>query len=338
MPMNTVQTLSDLVTREIRPTFIDTYRIESEAYRDQMAMFMEMDQPSVRRQEFYAYAETSGYPERYQGDGVTSEAFKTRSFNAINYPWVKRIAWKIDDRKDSTVVDIVGQAKTTAQNWVVLPMLLAAQIKQATTDPTLLPVIPLAPDGVAIYNATDGDGNDRFGLSGGNTFTGAGVTIAGSLRTNLWTALARFRRFLNTKSKPLFNPGILGKGVLIEFAPANLQVFTEAFQQMRTWQVVQNAAATENVAAAGISNALRDGGFKFELFANPFLTGNSWYVTLLGAKKPLFEQVREKVYENFGVEENSDRARDNFEEYVQWKSRGTVAVGPAYGTISITNS
>lgn len=317
----------------LRTNFADAYKISYDAMRARLGLVMDLGITSDRRTEFYGYYETPPYPERVpEGQNPPSKNFKSRSFSVTNYQWMRRVEWSINDRKDEQTKTLPDMARMAGDHWGTLEERLFFQILTATSDPKLLPAIPNAPDGAALFNATDGDGGNRFGVSGGNTFANGGVTTGAAIRTDFFKAVSLFRRFQDTEGQPLWDEAALDQGFMVIFSAANLLPFMEAFTQR-----VNAQAATTATSNAGVTNVIMDSGQKVTLWPTQRLTGNGWFVISLGAKKkPIFSQQRESLYEVYATEETSDYSRDTGVEYIQWKSRGSAAVGPAYGAISIT--
>jgi hypothetical protein len=330
--MNPVITGSQLVTF-LRTNFADSYRISYDAMRGRLGRVMDLGIPSDRRIEFYGYYETAPYPERVpMGQNPPSKNFKSRSFSVTNYDWMRRVEWHINDRKDEQTKTLPDQARSAGEHWATLEERLFFQILTGATDPKLLPVIPIAPDGAALFNATDGDGGNRFGVSGGNLFANGGVSTGAAIRTDFFKAVALFKRFQDTEGQPLWDESVIDEGFTVIYPAVNLMAYAEAFNQKQNAQ-----AATTATSNAGVSNVIFDAGLKVTLWPTQRLTGNTWYVIANGAKKkPIFSQTREGIYEVYATEDNSDLSRDTGAEYVQWKSRGSAAVGPAYGAVQIT--
>lgn len=317
----------------LRTNFADSYKISYDAMRARLGLVMDLGITSDRRIEFYGYYETPPYPERVpEGQNPPSKNFRSKSFSVTNYQWMRRVEWSINDRKDEQTKSLPDMARMAGDHWGTLDERLFFQILSNVTDPKLLPTIPNAPDGVPLYNAVDGDGNNRFGVAGGNLFANGGVGNGPSVRSDFFKAVSLFRRFQDTEGQPLWDEAALDKGYMVIFPATNILAFYEAFEQKLTYE-----AAVTSTSNAGVSNVVMDTGHRVSLWPTQRLTGNSWYIIMLGAqKKPIFSQQREALYEVYATEETSDYSRDTGVEYIQWKSRGSAAVGPAYGLIQVT--
>lgn len=336
---------SDLALN-LNAAFRGTYDIREEAYADLRSIFMD-DIPSVGLTETHAYWETAPYPSRWpRGFARQSKGFKAVRYSIVNKDWEVAVGWHKNDRADDRLGGLEAQARTAGDHFATLPIRVATQIKEASTDDDLLESIPNAPDGADLYNATDGDGNDRFGLSGGNIIaSGSGVSNADQIREDYEDAMSRFPRFQNTEGQPLLNPAIINDGVLIEAPPQLRRVMREAFIQtphLATITATGAQAASASIVDAGsVGNVIVQAGDNVRLWFNPFLTdANNWYVHLTSSQivKPLFRQTRQGIEEHFATADNNDSMLRNGEESVWWDCREGYGVNIPYGTISVVNS
>ena len=202
------------------------------------------------------------------------------------------------------------------------------QIIQGTTDFTLLDVIPNAPDGAALFSATDGGGAPRFGVAGGNVVTGSGVVTPDNIRTDFFEALERMASFVNPKGEPALDPTIIDQGVCLIYGIGNTKVVREAFVQGRSVQVTQNVGGTENVAATTPTNIILDSGIPVRLKGTSRNNFNP---------KPIFSQVVEALSENTETESNSDRARRTKIEGIFWDAIKGYGVNLPLGAVQIDN-
>jgi hypothetical protein len=327
---NPVITSSQLVTFA-KTAFWDTYHIAYDAMRARLGTVMELALPSDRRTEYYGYFESAPYPKRWaQGETISSKNFKSTSFSVTNYTWGRRVEWDKADRLDDLTKSLLVRARDAGGHWATLEERQFFQILLSTVDQDLLPAIPLAPDGAALFAATVG-GVARFGVTGGNIVATSGVASAAAIRTDLMTAMSRFRRFQDTEGQPLWDDAVLEQGVTVMFNPANLEVFNGAFLQR-----VNAQAITTAVSNAGVTNLILDSNIPCKLWPTQRITDNTWYIALHGAqKKAIFSQVREPLQEYYATSDNSDSVRDTRTEYVQWESRGSAGVAIPYGLIQV---
>jgi len=349
MPNSTVAAGSVLVGGNdvallVNSSFSETYGIRQESYDAVVSLFMD-DIPSMGLTETHAYWETAPYPRRWpRGSKRQTQAFKAVRYSIVNKDWEVAVGWHKNDRKDSRLEGLERQARMAGGNFALNRIRVSTQIKEGTADDDLLDAIPNAPDGADLYNATDGTGAPRFGVTGGNTFTGFGVTNADQIMEGYETGMSRFVRFQNTEGFPLLNPAIIADGVVIEYPPQIRRVMRQAF--ISAQQLITVTAAGAQAQGAGvvdgtaIPSPLIAAGDKVQLFENPFLTDpDNWYIHLTSPEivKPLFRQTRQGVEEHFATADNNDEALKTGEESVWWDSREGYGVNMPFSTISVTN-
>lgn len=331
---------SNLLTAGLRSDFWDTYERTYNGMQARLSKVMELNVPSDKLTEIYGYFLSSPYPRRWpRGEGLPNKNFKGVQFSVTNRDWAVRVSWHENDRQDDQTKSLRDRATAAGEHFATLDERVFFQINTGATDSQLLPAIPNAPDGVGLYSATDGDSANRFGVSGGNIVTGNGVASAGTIRSDFFNAIERFRQFQDTEGQPLWDDSVIDSGYVLFFNVANWQVVAEAFQQGRTMQILQNVAAAENVAAATPTNIVMDSGLNVELVPTQRITDNDMFVYLKGARrKPIFKQVRQPIREWFATMDNSDSSRDTKIEYAQWEARFGYGVMLPYGAVQINNS
>lgn len=328
-----------VLTAGLRGDFRDVYDKTYDDVKSQLGPVMEMDIPSNKLTEIYGYWESSTYPERWpRGMPIAEKAIRARQFTITNKDWGKRISWHENDRQDDQTQGLYDRARDLGEHFSTLAERVFFQILTATTDATLLDAIPNAADGAALYSSTDGDGGNRFGVSGGNILTGQVFTSGQSVRNAFWGGIQRLRSLQDTEGQPLWGERIFQQGVTIFFPISMWQAMSEAFIQARTAQVIQNVAAAENVAAAAVTNVVLDAGMKVTLVPSQRITASTAiYLFLNGAKrKAIFRQVRMPVRDAFATMDTSDSTRDTKVEYQQWDCREGYGVVIPYQTVKIT--
>lgn len=294
---------------------------------------MDLALPSNSRQELYAYHNTAPYPSfSPYGDTMRFKGFSSVQWQTINYPYKLAIGWNAFDRADDKLQDLMKQAQMGGQHFKTLPERVLIEFLLGSTS--LLPTLPNAPDGVALYYATDGSGANRFGVSGGNIETGGGVASASAVRTDFWQVRARFQAMQDTEGQPLWDAGLLDGGFTVVYSSANEEVFREAFVQGRTL-----AGPLSSTSNGAVTNTIMESGLAIRLCPTQRLLGtDDWFVFANKSPyKPLYRQIREDVKETFHTYDNSDHASQTDEEWVQWVARYGFGVGPAYGTIKVNN-
>ena len=338
MPSTPVTLASDLL-RDVRFEFRDAYKDTWKGVDAQLGSVMRLGSPSTKLTEYYGYPESPLHASRWdRGEGIPSGGFKTVAFNVTNYRYARRVTWERTDREDDQLQGILPTARATGSRFALIPERAFFEIETGTAS--ILPAIPNAPDGVDLFNATDGSGANRYGVSGGNIITGDGVATTQAILTNFYEAIARFLLMTDTEGQPLWGEDVIRKGVTVIYGSALIKAMGEAFIQIRQFQSVASATSPYGPAAAAVTNLVKDMNFNVSLYATPRKTDNDWSVWLNAPVAPaVFEQVRDPLEERqfLSADNNSDAVRDTETEGVQFRARLGYGVGPAYSAIKVNN-
>jgi len=320
------------LTNGLLSTFSTAYRQQYEGMKENLGRVMDLGLPSVHAQELYAYFKSAPYPRRWErGSTISSKAFASVGFSVTNYDYGLEIGWHKNDREDDVTKSLFDQAQQGGRNWGTLMERFFFECVNASAD--LLPAIPNAPDGAAMYSATDGASAARFGVTGGNIETGGGVASGDAVRADFWSSVARFSQMQDTEGQPLWDKSFLDAGYVVIYGSANEEVFREAFLQGRT--AIGANTATSNAA---VTNTILESGLSINLWPTQRITDNDWYVFAVGAQhKAVFEQTRQPLETHEQHMDNSDVARKTKEESVQWDSRHGVGVFLPYQTVKVNN-
>lgn len=329
---------SNVLANGLRTEFADTYTaIRNRQSDGRVGQIMDLGITATNRQHEFAYFEAGPHMEYWQrGNTVPSDAMGSVQFIAKVYEWARRVKWSKFDRQDDQTQSLMDAARMAGQSAALLPeRFLFDLLNNSTSLLTTLPAVPNAPDGVSLFSATDGTGAARFGATGGNLFSGGGVATLSAVLADYYKAIVRFMAFQDGKGQPLLAPDLIAGGQLIICSSADLQVFEQAFYQVR-----QGIVYGSNTAAAGVSNIVQDASRNVELWPSPRLATGDWYVALKNSpKKPFFLLNREGLREFTSLEgdNNSDHTRNTAEEYIQWEIREGAASALPYGIIKVDN-
>jgi hypothetical protein len=326
---------SPLLAEGLRTEFADTYtKIRNRQMASQIAQLMDISIGATNRQHTFGYFNAAPHAEFWRrGDPVPRDSFGSVTFVGRIHEFARRVSWSKFDREDDQTQSLMDAARMAGESFGLIPERIFFDLLNGTT--TALPFVPLAPDGVGFFSATDGSGGNRFGLSGGNLVSGSGVATVSAILANYYTALSRFMLFQDGKGQPLLDPAYVQGGVVVVAGAGNLQAFETAFMQMR-----QGIVYGSNTAAAAVSNIVQDAARNVELFITPRISDNDWYVFLKSPpKKATFHLERKAVqpFEALEGNNNSDSVRDSAEEYIQWESREGGGIALPYGAIKIDN-
>lgn len=300
----------------------NTWQIKSEQEQARYGGVIRFGRPTNNFITRLGYAENPPVPRRVPwGEKPTGKALRYRSWDVVTRRVMSEIDYKKVDRELGNIGDIKSAAEAGGRRFATYVIKVLYQLIEGTTNPDLLPSATsvLAPDGAAMFSATDGASADRFGISGGNIVGSQSITTGPAFYAAVWAALERILTFQDEDGEPVFpDEGILEQGVTIIFPTIHLQSAAEAFRQsLRAF-----AASGEN---AGVSNTFMDMGVPFTLIGTPRLaTTTAAYVFLQGAPiEPLVETEAMALNSMFFDESNSvELAREGKELYIHEKWAG----------------
>lgn len=327
MSGNTVSSAQTL-TAGIRAEFSDTYSRSYGGVQERLSSVAEFI-PSDKRTERYAYYESAPHWSIWNdGANIRSKSFKDATWTVSNRSFGIRVEWNRDDRRDDQTKSLLTRVKDAATSGPLLHERVIFQMMTGATDTDLLPSVPNAADGSALYSSST-----RFGASSGNLLTGSGVAAGPAIVTDFFSVMSQFASFQDTEGQPLWDPSVLDGGVVIYFKPANEKVFTEAFLQT----IHSYANSTSN---AGVSNVIQAAAKKVTLVATPRVTDNDWYAFLRQpTRKPFIVQERDPVTEKIVMYDDSMDAGvlASKVEFAQWDARFGYGIATPYATIKVDN-
>lgn len=291
-----------------RTEVINTYAQQYKGIVDRLG-FMFQPIPSDKLTEVYAYYKTPPYAARWpRGQNRRRKGFDSVKFYVTNHEWSVGTRWHKNDEQDSQI-PLASHARTVGTRAGNIIERVMIQFLTATTNTDLMPNIPNAPDGLALFSSST-----RFGRSGGNIQATSGVATGAAILSDFYSVRAKFRGFQDTESQPLLAEAAIDEGTYhIFYNSDNDLVFRQAFIQSRSVVIVKNVAATENVAATTPTNIILESGVKVVLHPTQRITDNTWYTVLEHAEIPIklfIHQSRWPMTERIETMENSDRARD----------------------------
>jgi len=322
-----------VLTAGLRNTFADAYQQTVDARTARLGKVMELGVPSDKREELYAFFETAPYPKRWpRGRNISSKPFDSVEFSVVNYDWGRRISWHEDDREDDQTQTLFAQAKSLGRHFATLHERIFFQMILASTNLDLLPAVPNAPDGAAIYSATDGGGAARFGVVGGNIITGTGVATANAIQNDVLNGIERFKQFQDTEAQPLWDEAMLdGGGYVLIYNVANDANVRRALK-------ATTYLARDPGGNAAVANLVVEEGINLELWPTQRITTDDLYLFAAGCDhKAVFQQERKALRESVAGMDNSDHVRDTKEEYLQYDARYGYGSFLPYQTVQINN-
>lgn len=339
MPIGAHIITGETLARGVQNNFANSYRRRYDSLAPQLAKHMEMDIPSNLFSPLFAYRESAPYPRRREwGSPIVSRGFRARNYSVTQHAWSIAVKWFEHDRIFDQLKSVEADARQAGENYATRDERVFFQYMTGAADTLLLPNLPNAPDGAALYSATDGAAAARFGVTGGNILTGTGVATAQAIREDFFNACERFAQFQDTEGQPALPWDVIERGVTIYYGIANDQIFREAFVQARPIQFLAGVDATSPRNAAAVTNVVVDSGRKVTLRPTQRITDNDWFVWLDEFDlKPLFSVVGKPLTETVQVPENSDIARSTREEGVYFDDYKTFGANIPWGTVQVNN-
>lgn len=318
MPAQVVATA--LFFPKLRTDFWATYRANETQVDERLGKIMNLSIASDMASEAFGYAQAAPVARYWnEGDAIPSDSFLTNLFLQRSYKFGIGVAISQTSIEDDQSKMIMARVLESAESFALLKERhFYWGITGGTTSDAiqLQPNLPLCPDGAALASATDGSGNSRFNVSGGNIQTTSGVGSATAIINDLVNGMSRIAAYQNTQGQPYWNPSDIQRELAIVFSSANYLNFRSALSQMFI------VAASGNAAP---SNIVLDADLKVMPIPNPRITNNNWLIAATATPTKFaywLERVAPK--EVVGETGNSDLARefDVFKLYV--RSRGAI--------------
>ncbi len=312
--------------------FATTYERTITESNERLEMAMRRGIPSDKRAEIHFYFESAPHVVRWvKGANRPMGGFRGIQWEVENLDWGRGIEWHANDADDDLTGSLVTRARDLALSFGILDERVFFQIITAGADNDLLPAIPNSPDGAALYNATDGSGAARFGVTGGNVVSaGAFVATADDVQGDYFTGLSRGRSFQDTDGQPMIPEDQLESNVLVVYNTANEKAFKEAFDQ----RIHQSAGG-----GAGVSALIIDSAFGVRTWPTSRIGDDDWFM-FFGAMRhrSIFSQSRQEPREVVTTMDNDSEAKRTKIEGIGYDSRRGYSVSAAFQTVHINHS
>lgn len=310
--------------------FWNTYEQEYTGEEELVSAVSNPDIPSNVAQQPEGYFQTSPYPKIWlPGNPASGKPFSSVQFVIYNRSWVSRVEYNEDDLVYEQTRSLLAKASGAGKHWGTLRARILFQFMTAASDPNLVPGTILAPDGAAMFATTAG-GAARFGVTNGNSLTGAYMDSASEVLDAIAAGLNQAGQWQDTEGQPLLDPGVLSECIVV--APlAYATVFRQAFGQ--------NPLTASTAGTATTTNYIMNSGIKFRLWLTPRITAKAFYMFFPRVnKQPFGCAVVTPLREVYADMSNSDSARMNKIFYNQWDSRFGAYLADCFNCILLTDS
>ncbi|MFH1500115.1 MAG: hypothetical protein ABII82_20095, partial [Verrucomicrobiota bacterium] len=186
-------------------------------------------------------------------------------------------------------------------------------------------------DGLSLYTSST-----RYRTSGGNTITGTGVASGAQIRKDWFTALTRIASYRHEASGAKIWPAPHKLRYMIEFTPSLWEQVVEAFKA----EVVTQAGGSTQSADNQFIAFAKSEGASVKLVSNAYLSGNSWYGTILGAgdRPAVLVATKDAAKAHPATMDNDGNMRARYSEGIMAHGRYGVAVAFPGSTFVVSNS
>lgn len=260
----------------------------------------------------YVFKEALPFPKLWMYEtGRQYDSFMDRKIDVSIFPYQLTVTWNGFAADDDQIGDFQEHAKSAIDRYKALPYTLAMEYFNGTA--LQLPWLALTYDGASLFSSTDGDGNDRLGVSGGNILTGSGVSPEGVMN-DLAAAQRRFMAFLDpTARMPIFDGKAADYSKMIAIVPTAMNA------------IMKKVSEAEYIKS-NLANIVSETNFfkgQIEYQVNQLLTDSSdWYIVLRHPYyKPLVSRDMSKLESIDQTPQNSDRGRETNEYGVYTHTR-----------------
>lgn len=307
---------------------METWRLLMPTYEKEQQKYVHTLSPSTLRTASYPFKESLPFPQYWPyGSERKLQTFDDKMIEISLKNYELSIIWNRDDETDDQLKDLRTQVDSCVRRYGMLYYILLSEYLTGVAVEN--PSLSLCYDGSDLISATDGDGNNRLGVSGGNLMTGSGLTVSGVIR-DISRVQQRFLSFLDpTAGKPIFSPLDVAFNKMTVIGPKEAN------------EVLMKASNSEYIRVDPLNNTSESNylksTFKFEI--NQFLTDSSDLFVLLEHDflKPFAFRPPADITSIVADMSNSDHARLKNEFGIYTDVR--IGIGPYFpGTIIKINN
>lgn len=280
----------------------DTWKNKYPVFKEQQSLFFHnVPYTNIRKAE-YVWKEAIPFPKKWSyGRGRTYQTFIDRLITCKTMPFELTIPFNLYDERDDQLQDVRAHVSMSVQRFHMISDKLAAEYFNGAAS--LNDELVNAYDGAALFNATQGDGSDRLGVSGGNLITGSGLTVDGVIN-DIAAAQQRFLDMQDEEGQPFYTEEDVDYKNLVVIGPNAAN------------EVLQRASGSEYLRVDS-TNVVSESNYQkgtWQYRLNPYLTENNDLMVVVRNDywKPFIHRSpdSEGIRSIFADFDNSDRARD----------------------------
>jgi phage major head subunit gpT-like protein len=275
----------------------------------------------------YAWKEAVPFPKLWEFDqGRSHQTFQDRKIEVAVHAYEATIDVRGYDLEDDQIGDGKSHIQTVVERFLQIPQKLYAEYLNAVAD--LNPQLLNAFDGVGLFSTIDGNGDARFGATGGNIVTGSGVSVS-AFTNDLFEVQERALSFLDTKNQILNGPDDVKFSNFHVVVPKELNEVAQKVAQSEYLRTDLSNNTSENNILKG----------QFEVHINNLLTDSSdWYVIINHRNwKPFVVRQRRDVRAIWADMTNSDRARETNQETLYADLRTGISPWAPWSIVKVNN-
>lgn len=311
--------------RGLRSEFNEVFRVRGANTRQTVGQIMAFWSSDGAFEIYHGYDAVPTVKPWPRGDARARDAFNEFTYFQRNYSFNLTIEWHEEDEQDDQTGQLVPRAREGGLRFAQLPLRALVEMLLGAASALMVEGgIPKAYDGNDLYSTGTGS---RFGVVGGNILTGNGVGTVADVLKDYNLGMARIAAFKDTTgTEPLWDGAALQKPLVI--APyEHKMVFEEAQKAKQTHTHGGAIGAADNVWAG-----------EFDLWLEPRLTGDDWFILIRNSEfKTFFQQERMPLRDNVEDFNNSDRTRDTKLKSFMLDWRGAWGIWVPQTTVKVNN-
>lgn len=334
MPGPSTESLIQLLERGANAKYRDAYDRHYPVQREWLSKVMELDVPSDKAIEIFPYPLAQPHARRWpDGEAIPEGSTASRSFTVVNRRWGLRLNLSEFQVTFDQINKAMDSAAQGGVSLTLIPERVRFQIMLGTVDKDLLPAVPNAADGAALYSATDGGGSDRFATVGGNIFGGSGTGSVAAFIADFYGAVGQAKQWQDGKGQPLWGDEVFDAQIMVDVGAHNELVAKQAVAQNFVFQTAAGSSAAP-------SNLLKDAGQNIRIRPTQRIAaGNDdWFIWFTGVQqKAIIQTLASPMRYIFKTPQTSDWCSTYATILLQWDMLAGFGVGEAFSTIKVNN-